>query len=230
MKTIKLTHLMLVFSSLIFTQNKTVFSQTQNESIKKSVNKDDLIIDAYIGYPNWGSYSTEVNYLLENATELETGGFTGAGLGMSIFLSNQISFTFEGYYNTWNGSYRQLGQGFDENFNPITVNHNYEFDIQRFRFLLGLNYHFDQLNVEKLDLYMGFAIGTNKIWDNKESTDSNYNLRDFGYYLDEDILLDTPISARLRLGGRYFLSNNVALKFEAGLGGATMSAGLSVKL
>ena len=230
MKIIKLTPSLLVFTALLFSINTPLFSQIENENKMQSVNKDDFLIDAYIGYPNWGSYSTEVNFMLENATDLKTGGFTGAGIGMSIFLSNQISFTFEGYYNSWNGSYRQLGVGFDDNNNPVTINHNYEFDIERFRFLLGLNYHFDQLNVEKLDLYMGFAIGTNKIWDNKESTDSNYNLRDFGYYLDEDILLDTPISARLRLGGRYFLSNNVALKFEAGLGGATMSAGLSVKL
>ena len=125
-----------------------------------------------------------------------------------------------------------LGQDTQEEFDN-------SFEGSRFAFQIGANYHVPDLEGDNLDLYFGFAIGTNNINATLEKEQNDLNdaaVRSQNYFLNSGFffnsasLAQTPLSARFRVGGRYFFKTNLALNAELGTGIRTLSVGLTFKL
>jgi hypothetical protein len=71
--------------------------------------------------------------------------------------------------------------------------------------IVGANYHFDLLNVSKLDTWVGVGLGyTIGSWSSSDPTFTNF-ARTGSYFTWDG-----------RLGARYYLSNNLAIKAELG--------------
>jgi hypothetical protein len=229
----------LIFSLCLFFISSIAVAQSEEQVVEK-LKKEDLLIDVFVGYPNWGVYNIETYFSsVPSSTVNSTSGIVPLGLRAEYFLSNEISFTLDASYTQWAAEWSyssvvfdSLGQGTQEEFDN-------SFEGSRFAFQLGANYHIPDLDGDNLDLYMGFAIGTNNISTTlaQEQVDLNdATVRDQDYFLNSGFILNsaslarTPISARLRIGGRYFFKPNVALNAELGTGIRTLSVGLTFKL
>lgn len=199
----------------------------------QALKKGDIVIDAYAGYPNWGQFFTETHIKNNDIFEGNTqNGVVPVGIKSLFMIDDIFSFTLDINYTSWGGSWAskdsmQVINNNDGSYQNIMA--TYDFSVQRLRFQVGMNYHMDDMEIEELDLYGGFAIGTNALFIDEETNDPYFDFRSNSYFLDDPFLL-SPISVRARIGARYFIRENFALNLELGLGGPTIVAGLSFRL
>lgn len=224
--------LMRFFISVIFiVSNLFVYSQLYNyDDYVKGAKQNDVFFDFRVGYPNWGAYNTQVYARSIDATTVSTGGLVPLSLRMEVMLSNELSFSFDGIINKWSGKWSYTPEIFDADFNPIGVPVTTEYDITRLRFQVGLNYHLDEVPVDNLNIYGGFAFGSNRLWTNVNTEDESFRIRSQRYFLRQDPLVNFPISLSLRVGMRYFVMDNLGFSLEAASGGATISGGIVYRL
>lgn len=227
---------LIVFTlSLCFSSN-IIFAQDEAE-IVPPVKNQDLVLDLYVGYPNWGNYNFET-YITEISTSRPSTvqGIVPIGLKGEFMLSDEISFTMDGSYSEWGGEWDYEQNTVDGNNDPVINTYENSFKATRFMFQIGANYHLPDLGRDDLDMYMGFAIGTNNIETSGEVEQPGFDARSQMYFLSNGFfatsatLAQTPISARLRLGGRYFFNENIGLNVEVGTGVRTILFGLAYKL
>jgi hypothetical protein len=197
-------------------QNNGVFSQSSTfdgeEILPPQMNGGDLLIGGFASYPNWelfilnlvNEYDSNPNY-----TDVKLGGLAPVGIKLEYLFTPMIGMTLEGMYNFWNVDFN-------------TNEFENSFGVQRTRIQIGFNYHVTDINVEKLDVYGGLAIGTNSRLLKSESTDPNFSIS--GYYPGWN--RSFPISFRFRGGLSYFFTEKVALNMEVGVGGPIISAGI----
>lgn len=206
------TILLIFFCSLINTQS---LAQSFSNEPEIAVKKGDVLLTGFLSYPNWPKFIA--GFVLESADleSSEVKGIAPLGLKFEYMLSNQFGFTIDGIYNSWSAKWVS-----NSDIPPKSV------AIQRYRIQIGVNYHMDDLGSTDLDLYGGFGIGSNS-----RSVDRP-DFIEFSEILSliNNPLLRVPISFRLRLGGRYFLTENVAINFELGSGGPFLSGGLTFLL
>lgn len=204
--------LLIFFTALGFTN---INSQDYLDEPQVAVRKGDVLLTGFASYPNWPRYAADVVLGNSNVEEYEVGGIAPLGLKFEYMLSNQFGFTIDGIYNSWSAKWVS-----NSDIPPKSV------AIQRYRIQIGVNYHMDDLGSTDLDLYGGFGIGSNS-----RSVDRP-DFIEFSEILSliNNPLLRVPISFRLRLGGRYFLTENVAINFELGSGGPFLSGGLTFLL
>jgi hypothetical protein len=220
-------------------------AQETTSGVEK-LKKDDLLIDAFVGYPNWGVYNLDV--FLQNSNQLgavnqniSTSGVVPVGIRGEYMLSNEISFTFDASYTKWSADWRYSDDSFDSLSVPIpeAVGFDNSFEASRVAIQIGMNYHIPDLSSEELDLYGGFAIGTNQLNSSlaqEQNGFTNQTVRDQDYFLSNSfplssaVLAGTPVSARFRVGGRYFFKPNLAFNAEIGTGIRTITFGLTFKL
>lgn len=212
-------------------------AQTEEESLWNRLQKGDVLVDAYAGYPNWGVYNLNT-YIssLGSSTLKGTSGIVPLGVKGEIFLSNEISFTLDASYTQWSGSWDASITEYDSLQQPTTTDIENSYNASRFCFQIGANYHIPDFETDNLDVYMGIGIGTNNISESLEREQSDFNAKEQNYFLTNGFILTsstlatTPLSIRLRAGGRYFFTNNVALNVEAGTGIRTILLGLTYRL
>lgn len=206
------------------------FAQLNETTDFPGAKKDDLFFDLRLGYPNWGAFNTERHVSGLETTSLTTTGIAPVSARFEIMLSNELSVALEGVFNSWGGEWTYVPELYDGDFNPIGEPVTTSYSAQRLRFLAGLKYHVNDINVDNLDVYGGVFIGTNRIWSEYESDDEDFRLENQNYFLYQELAPQFPISWSFRVGMRYFLSHNLGLTIEAGLGGPTISAGLSYRI
>lgn len=225
---------LILFCAIAFMSTSLMSQTTEDSGIK--LKKDDFLVDAYVGYPNWGVFNL-TNYVSDLASsELKsTGGVVPVGLKAEFFLSDEISFTLDASYIQWSAEWKYNSVLYDTLGEPANEELDNSYEASRFAFQVGVNYHIPDIDSENLDVYMGFAVGSNNINDSQAMEQPDFNAREQNYFLtsgfilNSSVLAQTPLSVRLRVGGRYFLTNNVALNVEAGTGLRTILFGASYK-
>ena len=193
----------------------------------QALREGNFVIDPYYGFPNFGK--SAMKSLEEPGAQSSVGGLGPWGLRMEYMLGDQFGLTLDGIHNSTNiTSVYQPDFITDENGNSVPNNQGVEYEdrasMNRIRVQVGLNYHFGFSN-RMLDGYVGFAAGTNARYWSISTTNP-----DSGFEDEAESGALFPVSMRLRLGGRYYFTDNLGLNFELGLGGPVISAGLSIKI
>ena len=178
----------------------------------------DFLFSATYGYPNWGKFNMESYFENQNSQNTSAGGIAPLTLTASYFYDNQISFSLIGMYNNWGGSWQSF-----------LINDTYSFNVQRFRVLFGIEYHFFDFDIDKVDLYAGAAIGGNSVRVTYETSDSTWSPRMNNYFMQNNDNLNFPLTARFNAGMRYFFTDHLGANIELSYGGASLSFGMSYK-
>jgi hypothetical protein len=200
-----------VISSSLFTFLFFLGSfQVQSQALKKG----DLVIAGFSSYPNWGKFLIESSLASSGISSYNVKGIPPSGLRFEFMLSNEIGFTLDGIYNSWDATWSN-NSGFENNIN-----------LNRTRVQIGFNYHVPDIDSEELDLYGGFALGTNTRNISFSSDDPTF---DAAFFIDNPFV-DFPLSSRFRLGASYYVSSNVGINFELATGGPVIALGVLVKL
>ncbi|MCC5924248.1 MAG: hypothetical protein JJT77_10705 [Crocinitomicaceae bacterium] len=214
----------------LISSGTSLFSQTKDQPVARTAKADDLFIDFRVGYPNWGRYRSQLYFNNIKADDFSTGGAPPLTLRATKMLSNEFSFSVNAIFNSWNGQFTVVPEIYDDQWNLIGTPETTEFSVQRFRFQIGINYHLDEITVENLDLFGSFMIGTNNIWSNYRSESETFSLINLGYLSGDPLLVDFPVSFNLRIGMRYMLSENLGLISDIGIGGPTITGGLTYRI
>lgn len=185
-----------------------------NAQDAQAVKKGDLLITGFSSYPNWGKFLMETALSFENNNNYDIKGLPPSGVKLEYMLSNEMSFTLDGIFNSWNANWTDMN-GYENN---VKLN--------RTRFQIGFNYHIPDLKSEQLDLYGGLAIGSNNRKINYSSDNENFNIDQYV----SNPFVDFPLSSRIRFGGTYFIKEFLGINFEIATGGPIIGAGIVVKV
>lgn len=191
-----------------------ILGSTSFNTQAQAVQKGDFLITGFSSYPNWGKFLMESAIESQGISQYNVTGIPPSGLKLEFMLSNEMSFTLDGIFNTWNASWIDAK--------------DYENDVKlsRARVQIGLNYHIPDLESDELDLYGGLGIGTNNRNLSISSEDPDFN---------EDVFISNPfvafpLSFRMRFGGTYYIKENFGINFELATGGPIVGAGLVFKV
>lgn len=201
-------------------------------SFGQALEKGDFVISPFAGYPNWGKFLAErtMSDDLFGSDQFEnssTSGVAPIGLNLEYMLSDEFSFTIGATYNSWSAEWDQTVEDYVSG-NYVYSTYSFKYGMQRFRVQVGINYHYSDLENEDLDVYGGFAIGTN----NKEFTEFRNDggqVSDPFFAFSQSAVITLPVSARVRVGGRYKFTDNFLINMELGLGGPLIMLGVSFK-
>lgn len=177
----------------------------------------DFVLSVNAGYPNWGKYYVDDYIRSSNLTNISSGGIAPITVSGSYFYNNHVSFSLTGMFNSWGGSWRDNFVG------------DYQFRVNRLRFLFGAEYHFFELDINKTDWYIGAAVGGNTIMVDYSSDDPFWTPRQNGYFTQNNDNLDFPLTGRAYAGMRYFFNENWGANIELSYGGASISWGINYK-
>lgn len=199
----------------------TVFSVGLSGISKAQVSEGSIIIDPYYGFPNFGKAIAQelIDASGEDLEEVRISGIGPMGLRAEYMLADQIGLGFDIIYNSWGATFDIDSTGSD----GVTRPYETKLTMSRIRVQARINYHF--VTSDQLDAYVGFGAGyNNRVYSLKTELE--------GY--DDSNLLGSepsslPASARVALGMRYYLTENIGLNGELGLGGPLLSAGVSIK-
>lgn len=183
------------------------------------VQQGNIIIDPYYGGPNFGKS------LIGTAEfdEFTVTGIGPAGIRAEYMLSDNFGMGVDFIYNSTTVNTTLDSTAYNEETYQYDVVDTYDLKLyaRRYRVQLRANYHFAQ--TDNLDAYIGVGAGT--------------NIRTFGFKTDfpnyERASLSGalfPVSMRLALGTRYYITDNIGFNVELGLGGPVVSGGLSLKI
>jgi len=173
-----------------------------NNASAQAVSQGNIIIDAYYGYPNWGR-----SILGSGTSDVNITGIGPLGGRFEYMVADKFGIGIDFIYNSTNATWTEGG-------------YDYKIFAQRYRPQLRMNYHF--VSTDALDAYFGFGAGGNIRNIGYESTEPGYSGENATGAL-------IPISLRIALGMRYYFTDNIGINTEIGLGGPTLSAGLSIK-
>jgi opacity protein-like surface antigen len=193
------------FKLLLFSLLFTVISIHINA---QAVSQGASIIDLNHGFPNFSN-------ILEDAvntgtsTEIKGTGFGPSSIKYEYMITDRIGLGAEFNYANSTVSYRDIGS------NGNT--YNYEVSIPRFRIMPKFNFHFGTSDIA--DFYASVAAGYSSFSFNTKTNDPDYIAE------DEIDINPTNIAFRLALGTRVFITDNVGLGMEIGLGGGALIAG-----
>lgn len=214
------------FFSAIFA---LVHAQDETESNYVSpLKKGDNIFTLNVGYPNWGKYYLSQEFNAYNVSNGVQSGFAPLGLTFEHLISKDISLTFTGYVNAHGGKWRATKELFD-GVNYSMETHDYEYNLTRLRFLVGMTYYVSELEVDNFLMHVSASVGANNIRFSESSSDSNWRLRNENYFAFESDNLEIPIAYRVAMGFKYFIGQNMNLGFEAAIGGPTVSFNIGYK-
>jgi len=176
--------------------------------------KGDLVLAGFSSYPNWGKFLIESTLEFDGISSYNVSGVPPSGLKLEFMLSDEIGFTLDGIYNSWDASWT----GFSD--------YEYNIGLNRTRVQIGFNYHIPDIDSEELDLYGGFAIGTNTRNLSASSDDPSF---------DADLFIDNPfvgfpLSSRFRIGATYYITEVIGINAELATGGPVIALGVALKL
>lgn len=205
----------LVYIGLAFV---TVLGNTNNSIAQTQVQEGNVIIDPYYGGPNFGK-----NFFTFAQNEnIDIIGIGPAGLRVEFMLTDNFGLGGDFIYNSISGSGTVDSLGTNPSTGNEIVIETYDLKVfaRRYRVQLRANYHFAQ--TDNVDAYVGFGAGTNIRSIGFETDYKGYK----GPNLTAAIF---PVSFRLAIGTRYYITDNLGFNVELGLGGPVVSGGISLK-
>lgn len=211
--------------NIVYTLGLLAFCSFQKIAAQDNLNQDELevpqamsegefMVTLFGSYPNFGRYLAQTSLINSDVQNYKTGGTAPIGFQLEYMLSNTFSFTVDGIYNTWNAEWQHnfFGEIFNNNVKE-----------ERYRLLFGMNYHFNELENERVNFYAGGAVGMNK--------------RNFTKNVDEywgstfwDFYINSPLAFRARTGIRFFINKQWGANLELGLGGPVLRFGLTYRI
>ena len=187
----------------------------KSDNSLNAVQKGNIIIEPWYGGPLFGKalYSSGADSLLN----FSYSGLGPVGGAVEYMLADNVGLGVDFIYtsHSWNYSNSSIDA------NGQTVIYDYNFQAARQRIHLRFNYHFSQ--DENVDAYFGVGVGTNARTFTFDSNEPGYESSDTSGQL-------LPVSMRICVGTRYYFSPNIGIVAEAGIGGALVRAGLSIKI
>ncbi len=190
-----------------------VFTLFGFQNVKSQiVEEGNVVVDVYYGWPNL--YTTALkNLYADNALDnsIDLGSLGPLGLRFEYMLSDKVGIGLDaGYVNTW----------LEYNEKDVSTNtiYNYKISAPKVHALFKMNFHFSQS--DKLDAFAGFGVGYRNRQFKLETNDPTESI-DFDSFI--------PVGLRLNIGVRYFLTDNIGLGAEMGLGGPLLSFGVSAR-
>ncbi len=200
--------------------SSTAMAQTQ-------VQKGSIIIDPYIGVPNWA------NSILYNELDPDTqetgvtdyktnGGMLSYGGRAEYLVADDFGIGIDVNYEVSGFNFNYTDSTYDPASNTYsTSKYNYDYKAKKIRAMLRLTYHFVQN--ERVDAYTAFAGGYKGV---NRSTASN----DPGFQPTTGEAL-IPVAFRLAVGARIYFTENIGINMELGaFGGALLQFGVSFKI
>lgn len=213
--------LFLAFSASIFQVNSQIY-------------KGDIIIDPYIGAPNWAN-SLLFNQYSGNNTSVTNYNVVGSplsyGARLEYMIADKVGIGADVNYEVSGFSYNYVGYRYDAsgnyiydiNGNPISANYNAEYKAKKLRAMFRLNYHF--LQSEKVDVYSGFAAGYKSV--NRTSMTTPNDPSNTDVSVNGAIV---PVTIRLAIGTKIYFTQHIGAHIELGaFGGGLIQFGLSAK-
>jgi opacity protein-like surface antigen len=186
-----------------------------NNQAVAQVDKGNVLIDLYYGYPNVGKKTADL-FNVEDS-DLRIGGVGPAGIRVEYMLASNFGLGVDFIYNSTTLNFQEDSLDINSN---VVATYDVKASIQRVRVMLRANYHFVQ--TDAMDAYVGFGAGTNNRFQSIKTDFPNYD------GLSSAVTL-LPVSARICLGTRFYFTENIGANVELGLGGPLISAGLSLK-
>lgn len=185
----------------------------------------NVIIDPYIGFPNWANATLYDNENWIDGSLVENykvnGGPISYGGRVEYMLADNFGMGVDVNYEVSGYNYDDTRSVYDSvNMTYVDTKYNYDYKSKKLRVMARLNYHFVQN--ERVDAYSGFAAGYKNVSRVFSSTDPTA-------FEDESGEL-FPISFRLAVGTRVYFTDNIGAMLELGIfGGSILQFGLSAK-
>lgn len=188
-----------------------LFGTTQTNLNAQVVEEGTAIFDVYYGFPNL--YTAVLKSAYSNEPSVSVSGSGPIGVRGEYMLTDKIGFGLDINYTNTIAKWTDIVN---------STSYNYEVSVPRFRAMGKFNFHFAQSDV--FDAYTAVGAGYS-------SWKVNVTTNDPTYVDDTSLSTPIPIAFRLALGGRYFVTDNIGLGLEFGLGGgALIHGGLAIKL
>lgn len=214
---------------MFFASWNVTFAQDWEESSYVSpMQKGDASINVTVGYPNWGKYFLTREYNDFAVINGKTRGFAPIGLSAEFMISKDVSLTLSGFVNRYGGTWRSTKEYYFDG-ELVSETHDFDFDLTRYRILVGMTYNISDLEIDNFLFHIGAAVGANEIRFSENSSNPNWRLRDQNYFAIDNDDLELPIAFRVNFGFRYFFKNNMIFNFDTAIGGPSLSIGLGYK-
>lgn len=190
-----------------------------------SVKKGTFAFDIHYGIPNmlipFVKSAFQQESYLKHYHFRNIGPF---GIRGEYFILDHIAFSIEANYSLTHILWEEPYEYLDEQGNNVRTLNYCDYSVTRYRVLAKFNYHFGA--TKHVDWYVGGGFGINKTIESFKSDKPGY------YFTPDYVPLFTfiPVSARINVGGKFYLSKNIGLGLEMGLfGGAPFTASLCSK-
>jgi hypothetical protein len=161
---------------------------------------------------------------LPSISNIASNGFGPIGARGEYLLLDMLGLGFDIMYNRYSIKFDDNYQMYDPTFtNLIDFTDNYKYTMERLRVHLRFNFYF-KLKDPLMKIYLGFGTGLNyrKV---KFLKNGNVDNEITTLLINNSIVL--PISNRVCFGFKQQLRPQLALNFEAGIGGPLFTTGLS---
>jgi hypothetical protein len=202
-----------------------VISLGTNAMAQLQVEQGNIIIDPYIGVPNWA------NSIIYNQVSEENSGATDYKVnGGALSYGGRVEYMVADDFGVGvDINYEVSGYNFNDTvfvYEPIsgtytTTKYNYDYKAKKLRAMFRLNYHFVQN--ERVDAYTAFAAGYKNVNRTFGTNDPNGVNDDLTGAL-------VPVTFRLAVGARIYFTNNIGAHVELGaFGGGLLQFGISAK-
>jgi hypothetical protein len=180
--------------------------------------KGNIVVDAYYGFPNLWTTVLKAAYLPGYETTSKWGSMGPIGVKGEYLISDKMGVGLDiNYSNSW-VSWTEENSIYNSS-TGLYSDGNYKVLVPRIAIMPRFYYHF--LNKDKFEMYGSAALGYKSTSFKYTSNDPTWNETDMSV---------VPIGERIAVGGRFFFTDNIGINFEFGIGGALLTAGLAVKL
>jgi hypothetical protein len=180
-----------------------------------------MILDSYLGFPNFGKVLISSN--IENDVVSKLSGLAPSGFRFEYMVKDNLGVGVDAIFNNIHATYKQFDTISLDQTETVTIT-TIDAIMKRTRIQFRLNYHLDGVNPH-FDSYLGFGLGTNRRTFRATKNGVN-NATEFEETLG---LISVPFSMRVCVGSRYYISRNIGIVGEFGFGGPLISLGLSLK-
>jgi hypothetical protein len=176
------------------------------------VEQGNVIIEPYYGF---GTITASLLKSITDNSSAKSRSVGPTGIRFDYMMSNKIGFGLDVQYSsnhiTWS----------DTDTANSSIIYNYEFNINRLRFMPRFSIHFG--GSDKFDGFFTISAGYRNSKFTWKSNDPTYD--------GSTTLNLIPFAFRLSVGGRYFITDYFGLFMELGVsGGAIIHGGFSFKL
>jgi hypothetical protein len=223
-----------VFSQEI--QYDKIESTKDSDKLKPSYDnpngKGSIMIDLYIGFPNWGNPFWSKNFPTDPyfINYKFVGGFHSLGGRVEYMISENLGVGADVNYEVSGNSFSFIAPAHDENgaqlFEPngdwVMETYTKIVKVKNLRAMFRLNYHY--VLSDKMNLYLGLAAGYKNI--NRSIELTPFSPSYIGYFSQP---LPIPFTGRIAVGIKGYFTKNIGAHLELGaFGGGLIQTGLSV--